>query len=60
MVSNWPSRPLDYLPNFRFRIAAVVPDSGTDQLAGLAGTMAINIVDGKHFYDFAYTIAEMP
>ena len=36
----------------------VVPDSGTGQLAGLAGTMTINIVDGKHFYDFEYTIAE--
>ena len=35
----------------------VVPDSGTDQLVGLAGTMAIEIVDGKHFYDFAYTLA---
>ncbi len=37
----------------------VVPDSGTDQLVGLAGTMAIDIVDGKHFYDFAYTLAEV-
>jgi Protein of unknown function (DUF3224) len=37
----------------------VVPDSGTDQLAGLAGTMAIDIVDGKHFYDFAYTLGEV-
>ena len=36
----------------------VVPDSGTGQLAGLAGTMTINVVDGKHFYDFEYTIAE--
>jgi hypothetical protein len=36
----------------------VVPDSGTGQLAGLAGQMTINIVDGKHFYDFDYTIAE--
>ena len=36
----------------------VVPDSGTGQLAGLVGTMTINIVDGKHFYDFEYTIAE--
>ncbi len=35
----------------------VVPDSGTGQLAGLAGTMAITIIDGKHFYDFEYTIA---
>jgi hypothetical protein len=35
----------------------VVPDSGTDQLVGLAGTMTITIVDGKHFYDFEYTLA---
>ena len=36
----------------------VVPDSGTDQLTGLAGEMTINNVDGKHSYDFAYTLAE--
>ena len=36
----------------------VVPDSGTGQLVGLAGTMAINIVDGKHLYDFEYMLAE--
>jgi hypothetical protein len=29
----------------------VVPDSGTDQLAGLAGSMIIKITDGKHFYE---------
>jgi len=34
----------------------VVPDSGTGPLAGLAGTMMITIVDGKHFYDFEYTL----
>ena len=34
----------------------VVPDSGTDQFVGLAGKMMINIVDGKHFYEFEYTI----
>src|SRR5438094_7275244 len=34
----------------------VVPDSGTDQLVGLAGTMGITITDGKHFYDFEYTL----
>jgi hypothetical protein len=34
----------------------VVPDSGTGQLVGLAGTMTITIVDGKHFYDFEYTL----
>ena len=35
----------------------VVPDSGTGQLTGLAGTMTIDIVDGKHFYGFEYTLA---
>jgi hypothetical protein len=34
----------------------VVPDSGTDELAGLTGTLSINIVEGKHFYDFLYSI----
>jgi len=35
----------------------VVPDSGTGQLVGIAGQMAITIVDGKHLYDFEYTLA---
>jgi hypothetical protein len=35
----------------------VVPDSGTDGLAGITGTLSINIVDGKHFYDFLYSFA---
>jgi len=34
----------------------VVPDSGTDELAGITGTLSINIIDGKHFYDFIYSI----
>ena len=34
----------------------VVPDSGTDQLAGLAGTMAIAISAGRHSYTFEYTL----
>jgi hypothetical protein len=38
----------------------VVPDSGTGQLVGLAGKMAIKIADGKHFYEFDYTLAEAP
>ena len=38
----------------------VVPDSGTGQLAGLAGKMDIKIADGKHFYEFEYTLAEKP
>lgn len=35
----------------------VVPDSGTGELKGLSGRMAIDIVDGKHFYTFEYEIA---
>jgi len=38
----------------------VVPDSGTGQLEGIAGTFSIQITDGKHFYDFAYTLAQAP
>jgi hypothetical protein len=35
---------------------AVVPDSGTDDLVGLSGRMAIDIVDGQHFYTFDYML----
>jgi hypothetical protein len=39
----------------------VVPDSGTGQLIGLTGKMMINIAkDGKHSYDFEYTLTEKP
>jgi hypothetical protein len=38
----------------------VVPDSGTGQLTGLAGKMNINVADGKHSYDFEYTLPENP
>jgi hypothetical protein len=35
----------------------VVPDSGTGELAGLTGTMTIDIQPGgKHFYDFTYSL----
>jgi len=34
----------------------VVPDSGTGELAGLAGTLAIIIKDGQHRYEFDYTL----
>ncbi|HET7792180.1 MAG TPA: DUF3224 domain-containing protein [Rhizobacter sp.] len=34
----------------------VVPDSGTGELTGLAGRLAIDIVDGKHLYTFDYTL----
>jgi hypothetical protein len=36
----------------------VVPDSGTGELAGLAGRMAIIVEGGKHSYDFEYTLPE--
>ena len=36
----------------------VVPDSGTGQLSGLSGTLAITIVDKQHRYRFEYTIAD--
>jgi hypothetical protein len=36
----------------------VVPDSGTGELVGIAGTMTIVIADGKHSYDFAYSLPE--
>ena len=37
---------------------SVVPDSGTAALAGLSGTMRIIIADGKHSYEFDYSLAE--
>src|SRR5215470_12627910 len=33
----------------------VLPDSGTEQLAGIAGMMTIKIDQGQHFYEFDYT-----
>ena len=37
---------------------SVVPDSGTRDLAGIAGTMTIIIAEGKHSYELAYTLPE--
>jgi hypothetical protein len=36
----------------------VVPDSGTDQLVRLTGSLTIIIADGKHSYEFEYEIGE--
>ena len=36
----------------------VVPDSGTDQLTGLEGTMNIVIDEGAHSYEFEYQLPE--
>ena len=38
----------------------VVPDSGTGQLEGITGTLAIKIDAGKHSYEFDYTLPETP
>ena len=37
-------------------ILEVVPDSGTGQLAGISGTMDIQLEDKQHFYHFDYTL----
>ncbi|HEU4328706.1 MAG TPA: DUF3224 domain-containing protein [Roseiflexaceae bacterium] len=37
---------------------SVVPDSGTEELTGIAGTMTIAIKDGQHSYELSYTLAE--
>jgi Protein of unknown function (DUF3224) len=39
-----------------FLAVTVVPDSGTGELAGIRGTMAIIIAGGKHTYEFDYTL----
>ena len=36
----------------------IVPDSGTDQLSGISGTLDIDIRDGKHFYTMDYALPE--
>ena len=36
----------------------VVPDSGTDALTGLSGTMTILIADGIHSYRFRYALPD--
>jgi len=40
---------------------SVIPDSGTGELTGIAGTMVLTIgPDGKHSYDFEYTLVRSP
>jgi len=38
-------------------LITIVPDSGAEELAGIAGTLSIQIADGKHHYELAYTLA---
>ena len=37
-------------------VIEVVPDTGTGQLKGLTGTLGIRIEDGRHYYDFEYSL----
>jgi Protein of unknown function (DUF3224) len=37
---------------------SVVPDSGSGELDGISGKMNIIIAEGKHSYDFEYSIAK--
>src|SRR5471032_562677 len=39
-------------------VIAIVPHSGTEQLEGISGTLAIVIKDGQHSYELAYSVAE--
>jgi len=39
-------------------ILTVVPDSGTDELEGLSGSMTITVIEGKHHYGFDYDLPE--
>lgn len=36
---------------------SIVPDSGTGELQGIAGTLEIKITEGKHNYELNYTLA---
>ena len=35
---------------------SVVPDSGSGELAGLSGALRLQVVEGKHFYEFDYQL----
>ncbi len=37
-------------------VIQVIPDSGTQELAGIVGTMEIKLEGGKHFYRFEYDL----
>lgn len=37
---------------------SIVPDSGTDELTGIAGTLGIEIREGRHYYALSYTLPD--
>ncbi len=38
----------------------VVPDSGTGELTAITGSMNINVTEGRHSYEFDYTLPAHP
>lgn len=38
----------------------IVPDSGTDDLAGISGHLSIAIANGVHSYDLEYMLPDVP
>lgn len=38
----------------------IVPDSGTEELSGISGSLALSVVDGKHAYLLDYVLAPVP
>lgn len=36
----------------------VVPDSGTGQLTGIAGSFTLTMIEGKHLYTFDYSLPD--
>ncbi|MGA7857993.1 MAG: DUF3224 domain-containing protein [Terracidiphilus sp.] len=45
----------------KFQLAVtVVPGSGAGELSGITGTMTIKVADGKHSYNFEYTLPDAP
>jgi hypothetical protein len=41
-------------------VITVVPDSGSGALTGIAGTLTIDIVEGKHYYTLDYSLPSTP
>ena len=39
-------------------VVSVVPDSGTEGLAGITGTMTIDVSGGRHGYEFTYALPD--
>jgi hypothetical protein len=44
-------------PGGRSLVIQIVPDSGTGELRGIAGTMEVTVRDGVRFYTLDYTFA---